>query len=386
MSDFYLKLPAVTSFEQFTRSEIYQPLPDDWVIVVADIKNSTQAIEKGLYKEVNLIGAASITQTMQSQHTQNIPFVFGGDGASICVHREDAKHVARRLGMLQKLAQENYGLTLRVAMIPVTDIRARGVDVLVAKLEITTNKFIAMFRGGGLAMADTLAKQEAANYEIARVDTHLDSLEGLSCRWSPVPSKKGVVVSLLIMTRDSLAMQVYQSLLIEFRKILGRDLAETNPVQNNLVKYKALGQAISDEKKYHASCFSWSFLARVIDICLSVLIFRYGINPVALLFNAKNYKASISQHSDFRKFDDTLRLIMDCSEAEFENIRALLEQGYQDGHLYYGVHTSKEALMTCFVETTQQGEHVHFIDGGDGGLAIASRQLKKQIQMQMQKA
>ena len=35
--------------------------------------------------------------------------------------------------------------------------------------------------------------------------------------------------------------------------------------------------------------------------------------------------------------------------------------------------------MTCFVDSTQQGEHLHFIDGGDGGLAVAAKQLKSQI-------
>lgn len=46
------------------------------------------------------------------------------------------------------------------------DIRAQDVDVHVAKLEITENKYIALFRGGDLAVADRLAKNDKGNYEI----------------------------------------------------------------------------------------------------------------------------------------------------------------------------------------------------------------------------
>ena len=37
------------------------------------------------------------------------------------------------------------------------------------------------------------------------------------------------------------------------------------------------------------------------------------------------------------------------------------------------------ALMTCLVFNLEKSEHVHFIDGGDGGFAIAAKQLKAQL-------
>ena len=382
--NFYLELPSFQQFEKFTHEENYQSLPDDWFVIVADIKNSTQAINDGYYKEVNLIGAASITQTMQTLATQDIPFVFGGDGATMCVPRDAVEPVALQLSKLQKLSQENFGLELRVAVIPMQDIHARGVDVQVAKLEITENKYIALFRGGGLAIADMLAKTDKndrgkkGSYEINVTSENLDSLTGISCRWSPVPAKKGKVISLMVMARDAKAMDVYQSLVESFREILGREISETNPVQDNLNNYKGISEAVRDEAKYHASKYSFSFLSRFLDILFSVSIYRYGINFAAMFFNARGYKDTISSHSDFRKFDDTLRLIMDCTEDEVDRLRKLLEQGYQNGHLYYGLHVSDEALMTCFVESTTQGGHLHFIDGGDGGLAMASIQMKTQ--------
>ena len=381
--NFYLDLASFQHFEEFTHEENYQSLPEDWFVIVADIKNSTQAIRDGYYKEVNLIGAACITQTMQTQATQNIPFVFGGDGATMCVPEDAVKPVALQLSKLQKLSQERFGLELRVVVIPMQDIRAHDVDVHVAKLEITESKYIALFRGGGLAVADSLAKSEKGDYEIDATSENLDSLTGLSCRWSPVPAKKGQVASLMVMARDAKAMEVYQSLVNNLREILGREISEANPAQDNLVNYKGISEAVQDEAKYHSSWFSLSFLSRFLDILLSVSVYRYGINLATIFFSARDYKDSISAHSDFRKFDDTLRLILDCTEDEVRSLRKLLEQGYRDGFLYYGLHVSEEALMTCFVETTSQGGHLHFIDGGDGGLAMASTQMKMQMKKEL---
>ena len=37
-------------------------------------------------------------------------------------------------------------------------------------------------------------------------------------------------------------------------------------------------------------------------------------------------------------------------------------------------------MMTCLVFSLEQSRHVHFIDGADGGYALAALQLKAQLQ------
>ncbi|MEQ8952776.1 MAG: DUF3095 family protein [Gammaproteobacteria bacterium] len=377
--DFYGELTPLRQFEDFTESSNFRELPADWVVFVTDIENSTSAIGKGLYKEVNLIGAASITLTMQALGSQDIPFVFGGDGASICVQHHWAQRVSDELGRLVTFASANFDLDLRVARIPVAEITRTGRRVLVGKLEITRGKCIALFQGGGLAMADRLAKEQFARFQVPASAQSVASLQGLSCRWSPMPSKKGVVVSLLATTRDDNGMVVYGEVLQQIRQILEGDIATANPVYLESRNYKTLFRAIKEESPYHLRKFSIGFFKRIIDIVLSVLIYRFGINPIAPFFDGRKYQNSIAEHSDYRKFDDVLRLIMDCSEQQFRALGQCLEQAYQNGQIYYGLFASDEALMTCFVESTSQGEHLHFVDGGDGGLAMAARQLKSQL-------
>jgi DNA-binding IscR family transcriptional regulator len=84
-------------------------------------------------------------------------------------------------------------------------------------------------------------------------------------------------------------------------------------------------------------------------------------------------------NSDYRKFDDMLRMVIDCSKEEAEKIEAYLEQKRQAKQIVYGTHRSEKALMTCFVTTLEGNGHVHFIDGSDGGYVLAAKQMKAQL-------
>ena len=59
-------------------------------------------------------------------------------------------------------------------------------------------------------------------------------------------------------------------------------------------------------------------------------------------------------------------------------LREYLDGQHREGRLVYGMHRSREALLTCIV-FSYNGNHVHFVDGSDGGYAIAARGLKAQL-------
>jgi hypothetical protein len=95
--------------------------------------------------------------------------------------------------------------------------------------------------------------------------------------------------------------------------------------------------------------------------------------------NAKRYRTELSLNADYRRFDDTLRLVVDSTEAQAADITAFLDEQHAAGRCAYGVHQSDEALMTCLVFSLEASDHLHFIDGADGGFALAARQLKSQL-------
>ena len=60
---FYDELKPFDQFQDVIKDNHYSKLPSDWNIILTDIKGSTKAIQQGLYREVNLVGAASIIAT-----------------------------------------------------------------------------------------------------------------------------------------------------------------------------------------------------------------------------------------------------------------------------------------------------------------------------------
>ena len=55
-----------------------------------------------------------------------------------------------------------------------------------------------------------------------------------------------------------------------------------------------------------------------------------------------------------------------------------LESEFRAGKLVYGIHKSREALVTCILHS-HGGDHMHFVDGSDGGYALAAKEMKRRL-------
>ena len=96
------------------------------------------------------------------------------------------------------------------------------------------------------------------------------------------------------------------------------------------------------------------------------------------------YLPTMREHADHRKFDDMLGMVLECSKEQVAEIQKYLDEEYEKGTIFYGTYLSEKALMTCYVANMELGQHIHFIDGGDGGYAMAAKQLKGQIKKSQQ--
>ena len=83
------------------------------------------------------------------------------------------------------------------------------------------------------------------------------------------------------------------------------------------------------------------------------------------------------ENSDFRKYDDGLRMILDCTPELADTLERNLAAAA--GIAVYGLHRQDAAMMTCFAPSPTRSDHVHFIDGAQGGYAAASSALKTAI-------
>ncbi|MBL7664332.1 MAG: DUF3095 domain-containing protein [Bacteriovoracaceae bacterium] len=376
-TNFYEVMTAFTDFESLTQDQYFAPVPNDWHVIITDVKGSTKAIEAGRYKDVNTVGAATIACAQNAMKQEAFPFVFGGDGATLLVPEHHLLAVTKELVALRSLSEKKFNLGLRVGIIKMQEILDLGGKIEVAKYQLVGKKSVAIFRGGGLALAEKKIKNSADQYEAKLIETSEANLTGLSCRWKPIRSTHGKIISLLVVSREKDEAATYHNVIQKLNEIFDGKLDAANPVNLQATSYKGLRQCLQEEMKYHSSLLTLSFLARAFEIFMSVLIFKFNLNP--LIFNPKKYAASMKTHSDYRKFDDMLRMILDCTHRQFEQIENYLKEMYQEQKIYYGIHISEDSLMTCLVQDVKDGEHIHFIDGGNGGYAMAAKQLKQQL-------
>jgi hypothetical protein len=82
------------------------------------------------------------------------------------------------------------------------------------------------------------------------------------------------------------------------------------------------------------------------------------------------------ENSDFRKYDDNLRMTLDCTPALADAIEERLTKAAAGNVLRFGLHRQDKAIMTCIVPSIADSSHVHFVDGAAGGYALAAKNLK----------
>ena len=119
---FYRDLPVISSFAEATEGRLHTDVPGDWWIVIADVISSTKAIEAGAYKNVNTVGVACIAAVVNVDRAIDLPFIFGGDGATFAIPNVLHEPVIIALRAAQKLARESFGLDLRVGLIQVSEL------------------------------------------------------------------------------------------------------------------------------------------------------------------------------------------------------------------------------------------------------------------------
>ena len=375
--DFYERLPVFRDFSRIADDSLFHPLPNDWMVGVADVAQSTKAILENRYKAVNMAGAAVIASIANALKPRDFPFVFGGDGASFAVPAADATLARRALSETATWVAEDLDLRLRIGMISVAEIRARGHDVRVARYLPSDNISIAMFSGGGLAWADAAMKRGEILVPPAAPGAHPD-LSGLSCRYELIPSKRGQVLSLVVMQGSDASSDDFRAVVETITRIVEEtpDASRPLPGQGLRLKWPPQGYDLEARASRRADESIRVRKAKVLALTFLYFIIMWTGLRVGR-FIPKKYTREIIENSDFRKFDDSLRMVLDCSPELAAEIEDFLKAAAAKGVVRYGAHRQQDAMMTCFTPSPSYPSHVHFIDGAQGGYALAAAALKQ---------
>ncbi len=382
--DFYSQLPAFTHFLDVMDTAVYTPVPPDWFVLLTDVRGSTQAIQAGRYKEVNLLGASSIVAVLNVAGDTAIPFVFGGDGATLLVPPSLREAAQQALLATQALARDAFGLELRVGVVAVETAVAAHYPIRIAKFRPSPDYEQAMFSGGGLAYVERLVKDPASGCQLQADPTAQADFSGLECRWQDVPSKYGETVSLLVLAQTGSADEdtaVYRQVFHAIQEIYGDPQAfrtiTTDTLQATLGLRDLMGETF-----VRAQSNWWSRLKYLLRLWAVNLFFRFYLLPFDVETTGGRWSRYIDlvvETSDYRKYDEILRMIIAGTPAQRQELTAFLQEQRRAGKLVYGLHVTDRALLTCLV-FERMGRQVHFVDGADGGYALAAKALKQQLE------
>ncbi|MGI9352083.1 MAG: DUF3095 domain-containing protein [Rhizobiaceae bacterium] len=380
--EFYSELPAFEDFSKIAEPDCYSQLPDNWMLLVSDVVGSTAAIAEGKYKSVNMVGAASIIAVLNACQSAQIPFVFGGDGGLVALPSDVIEAGSQALVNLRSASKEMFGLDLRVAGIPVADLRKAGAETLVSKFKLSEGNDLAMFAGSGPQMADRWLKADetskgyALNSEGEETQPDLD---GLSCRWEPLKSRNGTILTIIAQPTGKRVEEEIVKVTNSIGQILGGPISGFAPAHADTMTFKFppsgldLEIAASSGQHKNFNTTFWTYFTALMQYFCERFDIKIGDYDGAI------YRDELKTNTDYRKFDGALRMVLDISSGQAEEILAFAENEYKAGKLVYGTWQAKEALMTCLLFNLSASQHVHFIDGANGGYALAAKDMKQRI-------
>src|SRR5436853_252508 len=133
---FYQNLPSVEgSLKTLLRQpSTFQSVPADWQVIVADIQGSTKATLEGRGRDINTLAASCVIACLNlaKKHGVEIPFLYGGDGATLVVPASVEQEMVEALKALRANAHQTYTLRLRVGSLPVAKIYEVGEELRLA--------------------------------------------------------------------------------------------------------------------------------------------------------------------------------------------------------------------------------------------------------------
>ncbi|WP_137387854.1 DUF3095 domain-containing protein [Rhodoligotrophos defluvii] len=386
---FYLDLPSFSRFDEVADFEAYVPVPDDWVLMITDVVSSTRAIAEGRYKDVNLIGASSIAAILNVAGSLKLPFEFGGDGAVVLVPPSLAEAASATLRGLQVVSRQSFGLALRAAAIPVAALRAEGQDLRVRKYELSPGNFLAMFVGGGIQLAEQLIKSETSSAPFLLQGGEgeaIPDLGGLSCRWDPLVPRNGRMLALILRARNEAPAVKRQTLMRTMdavARLAGSELKSIAPVSGHSLQFSWPPQRLAAEARLNSSRTPyWLEYGKRLGISLVQWAVQ-RLNRKIGDFDPVVYRDQLFANTDFRKYDGTLRLVLDVTDEQVARIMDYLDAEYRADRLIYGAHVAERGLMTCLVFSLADNQHIHFVDNADGGFALAAADFKQRSETRM---
>ncbi len=374
---FYSRLPSnnIRLSDLFTEDHLFYDVPDSWHVIITDIESSTSAVLNDLHQTVNLIATGSIVCVLNLAFKANItvPFFFGGDGATFIVPSVVRDAAMSSLLLHQKNTLASFDLMLRVGTVPVAEIYAKGHVLKISKFKSSETFSIPVILGDGLIYAERVIKDEAYTFAgSAAGDIELD-LSGMQCRWDRIepPENNFEVVTLVAISGSGFKQSaVFKKIIQHIDTIYGAP-KERQPISVSKLQLKTTFLKLGHEVRARLGKIG------ILDLFYTWITTVFG-RLYFLTGKGKVYLNKLVDMSDTLVIDGRINTVITGTAGQRLRLEKAFIKMERSGEIRYGLHVSKESIMSCYVRDLEDS-HIHFVDGAEGGYTKAAGILKQKL-------
>ncbi len=380
-TSFYKELPShLVSTAGIFEDTNFTALPADWEIIVADVKDSSEAVLDGRHNDVNLVAGGSVIAVLNVAKKLGIeiPFFYGGDGGTFIVPARLLKPALAALSAHIANANQNFNLDMHKGHVSVGEMYDAGQFLKIAKLNTGEGLSKAIIVGGGLIEAEKKIKA-VTEPGIEKKNNNMANMEGLECRWNSIkpPALATEIVCLLIVATDPWQqIPVFKDVLNQMETIYG-DINNRHPLSTERLRLLFTFDKVKKEMivKYG----KWKplyFLNSMLQTIAGFFYFKYNLNIRKL--RGRVYLKQVISNSDTLMIDGRINTIISGTEAQRLQLITYLSEKEEEGLLVFGHHVSGESIMTCYIRNRNK-DHIHFVDGSNGGYTQAAVEIKNKL-------
>lgn len=374
---FYTELPlnSMGLDDLLSKEELFDKVPADWHIVITDIKNSTQAVLGGEHQTVNFLATGSIVIVLNIAHKMkvDVPFFFGGDGATFIVPPLIIGPVMKALSLYRVNTLKNFRLEIRTGAVTVAQVYQDGYSLYLSKHRRSSIFSIPVVLGDGLDYAEKLIK--GVDYLAIEYDHPEDELDlsGMQCRWDRIapPENQEEVVSLLVIARRGVRQSVALRKVIQKMDEIYGPPKQRQPISITKLRMKTTYNALKTE--ILARFGSLRYFEVIKNQVISILGYFYFRTT-----RGKLYLKSLVEMSDTLVIDGKINTVISGTALQRRELEECLIAMEAADEIFYGLHSSNASVMSCYVRNMDDA-HIHFVDGAEGGYTQAARILKGKL-------
>ncbi|WP_020571558.1 DUF3095 family protein [Neolewinella persica] len=360
------------------KRKLFHAVPANWQVIVIDIIGSTQAVAAGRHHEVNLAatgGIITVLNRLKADYNElKIPYFFGGDGATFIAPPKLAEELVSDLNNYRHHISNQMDLVLRVGSMQVAEVYDGGTSIQIAVARLSRLYVVPVVLGNGLKEAERRIKASFTDAEAVASELAIPDLTGMECRWNEIkpPRDKERIVCLLVSCNDEANQgRVYGEVMGQLDKIFGQ-LERRRPVASGRLRLNLGLVNLAREMYASLGHFQLRYLLR------NWLATLYGPYYFQQTVAGKNYLAKISQLTDTLMLDGNINTVISGTGDQIDQLTRYLEKQESAGALIFGMHVTHASVMSCYVRDHDE-DHVHFVDGTEGGYTSAARMFKAKL-------